>query len=71
MCRKNKHDYLIIYDKKRIPYLLRLLNLCLSDKIIDKWLEHFKSKLEYSKEERRHFELKSNKIVISIKELKI
>ena len=23
---------------------------------IDKWLEHFKNKLEHSKEERRHFE---------------
>jgi hypothetical protein len=30
--------------------------LCLSDKIIDRWLEHFKGKLEHTKEERRHFE---------------
>lgn len=56
MCRTNKHDYLIIYDDKRIPYLLRLLNLCLSDKIIERWLENYKNKFEYCKEERRLFE---------------
>ena len=66
ICREPpKQDYLMM-EKSKIHRAMRLINLSISDNILNFWMDHVKSNIEWSKKERRRFEAEHKETKVDI-----